>query len=772
MLKFNRKRKFLLPLRKQRPTAAAIEVDIANINGMANDAVKNGANEIDSDDDLAEEDYDDDLAEEDDVDIANINGMANDAMKNGANDFDSGDDLAEEDYDDDLAEEDYDDDLAEEDDDDDSLDEDYDDDTSVCSIDRNITIDEVLHNKVIAQLQGEGIEVHLESELTSRSLATVRTMMNRYAKLIIWFHKKENETDADMNVVKMLNTIVLRRFQMLTKYYQYLRNVVLSKPSTVYNLNEDISILLNWFAVFRESNDEHTVHPGDLYAVNLVIKAMRKFYSKERRVMACKSSTNTVEGLIKANKWPIGGLKELHSAVVSEIQWARNVSQQNSTCLQDPTTYNRFMQLLLSSFYTGTQRDHIYICYFNIVNNLGSPQGRVGAFNETEFEKGDELLQELFTMSTKFKTSVHFGLQPITTCSASIELLQIYLQKFRPRIKENPKDPLFISLSGNVIRVGRFVAAFFKRVAGLNITTTTIRSIVATESATLLNTGAITAEARDSIQNISGHSGETSKKYYQKRSRLRDMENATLVHSKILGMPTSDIPDSNDLDNISPAQALDDDNNDDYFIELDNMFATPDSNDLDNISPAQALDDDNNDDYFIELDNMFATPTGATTTGLLHPFPPLDSVLRVSYGSPTIPATITTPTGATTTGLLHPFPPLDSVLRVSYGSPTNPATIATPTGATTTGLLHPFPPLDSVRRVPWSPKEISIVGTWCKRFREQHPGNINVVAKCLEFINKNDKVKEHFHPHHVMDSARLRWGWQKYQEEQREKESL
>ncbi len=336
-------------------------------------------------------------------------------------------------------------------------------------------------------------------------------------------------------------------------------------------------------------------------------------------------------------------------------------------------------------------------------------------------------------MSTKFKTSVHFGLQPITTCSASIELLQIYLQKFRPRIKENPKDPLFISLSGNVIRVGRFVAAFFKRVAGLNITTTTIRSLVATESANLLNTGAITADARDSIQNISGHSGETSKKYYQKRSRLRDMENATLVHSKILGMPTSDIPDSNDLDDISPAQALDDDD-------------------------------------VIELDNMFSTPTVTTTTGLLDSFPPLDSVLRVSYGSPTTLAT-PTPTVTTTTGLLHPSPTLDSVLRVSYGSPTTLAT-PTPTVTTTTGLLHPSPTLDSVRRVPWSPKEITIVGTWCKRFREQHPGNVNVVAKCLEFINKNDKLKEHFRPHHVMDSTRLRWGWQKYQEEQREKESL
>jgi hypothetical protein len=302
-------------------------------------------------------------------------------------------------------------------------------------------------------------------------------------------------------------------------------------------------------------------------------------------------------------------------------------------------------------------------------------------------------VQTLFVMSTDFKTSLNFGLQPITTCTTSIELLQMYLQKFRPRIKENRNDALFISLNGNGIRVGRFVSAFFKRVAGLNITTTTIRAIVATESATLLNTGAITADERDSIQNISGHSGETSKKFYQKRSRMQDMANAADVHSKLLGTPTSDhIVDGVDDrgDDFCPA----------YYSALELDFAN-------------------------DNDDTPATPSVVTTIGIPNQCS-LESVRR----------------------------------RVFFDDP------ATAAAVSTAGLLHPCP-LDSVRRVPWSPKEIAIVGTWCKRFQEKHPGNVNIVAKCLEFI-KNDKVQEHFHPHHIQDSARLRWGWQKYQEQQQQ----
>ena len=76
------------------------------------------------------------------------------------------------------------------------------------------------------------------------------------------------------------------------------------------------------------------------------------------------------------------------------------------------------------------------------------------------------------------------------------------------------------------------------------------------------------------------------------------------------------------------------------------------------------------------------------------------------------------------------------------------------------------PTTGSHHKVPWTDTEIRIVGTWCKLYREQHPGNKNVVASCLHYIRSNTAVSAHFHPHHIADSTRLRWGWQKFQEQQ------
>jgi hypothetical protein len=100
-------------------------------------------------------------------------------------------------------------------------------------------------------------------------------------------------------------------------------------------------------------DDQFSVQPADLYAVNLVIVAMRKFYSKERRRLSCKSVNNTVEGLMAAKKWPRGGLKELDDATESQMQWARDTCENNPASLRDPTVYNYFLQLLAGKIYTG-----------------------------------------------------------------------------------------------------------------------------------------------------------------------------------------------------------------------------------------------------------------------------------------------------------------------------------------------------------------------------------------------------------------------------------
>jgi hypothetical protein len=178
-------------------------------------------------------------------------------------------------------------------------------------------------------------------------------MMNRYAKLFYWFYKKIGN-GGDVIALQMLQAIVLRRFQLLTQYYKHLTETVLLKPSTISNINEEVAALLHWFAIFRQSRyDTFTVQPADLYSVDLVIKAMRTYYSKERRLLSCRSADNTVEGLVAARKWPPGGLKELNDAVLSQLPWARSVCA-SPDLLSDPTVYKHFCEVMSASFYTGS----------------------------------------------------------------------------------------------------------------------------------------------------------------------------------------------------------------------------------------------------------------------------------------------------------------------------------------------------------------------------------------------------------------------------------
>ena len=295
---------------------------------------------------------------------------------------------------------------------------------------------------------------------------------------------------------------------------------------------------------------------------------------------------------------------------------------------------------------------------------LGSLQGRVGAFDKATNDVGPQLINQLCVFEPDFKTSLQYGLQPITTSTTSTELLKMYLEHVRPKVMQGDKDLLFISLNGCSIRVGRCVSAFFKRICGLNITTTTVRSIIATESACLLQQNKISLEEQMSVQNINGHNGITAQKYYQKRSRIKDTENASSVHKKLLRL--SDSYNNTTVDDES------------------SLINAPSCNLVENslLTPANECD-------------AYSTNTELYT---------------------------------------------DSTL------------------STNTEVL---------RRVPWTDKEISIVGTWCKSYRKEHPFTTNVVSKCLNYI-RSSSVKTYFHPHHIADSARLRWGWQKFQEQDRE----
>jgi hypothetical protein len=305
--------------------------------------------------------------------------------------------------------------------------------------------------------------------------------------------------------------------------------------------------------------------------------------------------------------------------------------------------------------------------------------------NLLTYEELSELVEAHFLLSTNFKTVTAYGLQAITTSETSRELLHLYVTYLRPKHLTAASDLLFVSLDGKSVRVGRYITGFFKRVSHLTLSTTTIRSIVATETSVLSISGQITPEQTKSSISMGGHSAITCAKFYQKRSRERDVFQSQEVHQKLI--KSSAVLDS--------------------FI-----------------------------------DERGTTAIESMSDGEEEKRVPL--VL-----SDVVPVLLSGAEGQS------------PGLTVRSSGSAAPIGFVAATSASNIGIAHPCYLFEG-RRITWTKIEVHHVGTWCKAYEEEFPAAQNVVAKCLDSILKDKKVREHFHPHHLMDSSRLRWGWKKF----------
>jgi hypothetical protein len=243
-------------------------------------------------------------------------------------------------------------------------------------------------------------------------------------------------------------------------------------------------------------------------------------------------------------------------------------------------------------------------------------------------------------MSKDFKTSLKFGLQPVTTSNIFLKLLELYLAYFRP--STDADDFLFISSTGKQLRLGKLVTKFFKRTLNLHLTTNSVRSVVECGAQTLHLRGEISNEERASVLNINGHSEATMERYYLKRVRGNDVVNATSVFDQLL--PSR----SDEAEMISP-------------------MAT----------------ENRRKKRIIGTSLMNNPPEEVVATGCDHSH---------------------------------------------YNSP--------------------------MKRIPWSAAEINYVGKWCQK----HSKCPNVVAQCLKAIRNDKNALKVFHPSHIEDSGRLRYG--------------
>lgn len=205
-------------------------------------------------------------------------------------------------------------------------------------------------------MKEEGLNEYLQWHKPKRTAATVASLVKRYARLVVWLFSSIGIWEA-LQVISILYHLIMFECQTIEKYYHYMKTSLRFKPSTIYNANEEWDAMLDWFCCFRKGRytvpDPWAVRESDLYSMKVVIKKSRKQLAQARRYETATDSSNTVAELIAANKWPPGGLAQLHNTVLSEMDWARDAAK-NFSQQKDERVYQMFLQLLLASLYTGS----------------------------------------------------------------------------------------------------------------------------------------------------------------------------------------------------------------------------------------------------------------------------------------------------------------------------------------------------------------------------------------------------------------------------------
>ncbi len=387
------------------------------------------------------------------------------------------------------------------------------------------------------------------------------------------------------------------------------------------------------------------------------------------------------------------------------------------------------------------------------------------------------------------------------------------MENVRPSILQDADDPLFISLTGAPIRFGRLVTAFFQRVTGLHINTTRIRSMEATECATLLSRNEVTVAQRDSLQKVSGHSDITSEKYYEMLDRKRDMDNAIQVHQKLLS-PTAKkhTSDAEHFSHSSPPTKRSRQRSSPSFPsesrqrprsdleECDADSGVSDISDTDSQQhrqqdswsppqsayreqhprspsfPSESRQRPRSDLEECDADSGVSDISDTDSQQHKQRSPPQSAYREQHPRSPSFPSESRQRPRSdleecdADSGVSHrqqdSWSPPQSSSVAAYRERLDPRSPSQPNSGldSTVGILHPSIANRSGSKIPWTDIEINIVGTWCTKFYEQH-GNHNVVASCLLYILNDSDIRKHFHPRHVMDNTRLRWAWEKYKKQ-------
>ena len=114
-----------------------------------------------------------------------------------------------------------------------------------------------------------------------------------------------------------------------------------------------------------------------------------------------------------------------------------------------------------------------------------SAQGRVSAIQNLTYQDGETLYSKKEILTSKFKTSAKYGFQPIVLANVAIRLYDFYWLRLRPAFssveQRHLKAPLWLNYDATpCLGFGNRVTKFFLYGLGINLTTNRIRSLVET----------------------------------------------------------------------------------------------------------------------------------------------------------------------------------------------------------------------------------------------------------------------------------------------------
>jgi hypothetical protein len=347
----------------------------------------------------------------------------------------------------------------------------------------------------------------------------------------------------------------------------------------------------------------------------------------------------------------------------------------------------------------------------------------VQAVEDTRNNQVQELQERKFILSKVFKTQSKYGYQPVTAGELFLQIFSKYTRFIRPKILMRDLDFVFIELDGNQLDLGRKLTVFFEGAIGLHITSTTIRSLVETEVADLRLENKITDTQRNSIMTLNGHSSQVTQDYYVRHDREKDVGNAFNVFD-IMSMSSSVAA------NVSPSIAAN--------MSPPSIAA--------NMSPPSIAA------------NM-SPPSIAATHAHVHVVSDDSDCDSVSPSSK------------------DKAYPKSSSSQQLFLSPMSHASLATSLQASSKKRhLSEYSESDSIaiepvstkqiKRSRWSIQEINYVGEWCARTLRENPENTNnIVARCLSHIRSDPTVMSLFSVGHLLNSSRLRHGYDKYRDD-------